>query len=131
MGTAHQAAVTLLAASLCPTKQVQGTLLYEVWPVPRRELRSTREGQLPAGPLRELGHAKQQWFLMVRRPLSYVATRMRVACFTKACTRASMDASEKVVHGPECVRVLLAHRATLRVQRPSLVGARNCDVNDR
>ena len=104
-GTVHQAAVTLLAAGVCPTKQVQGTLLYEVWPVPRRELRSTREGRLPAGPLRELGRAKQQWFLMVRRPLSYVATRMRVACLTRACTRAAMDAA--------------------------LVGARNYDVKDR
>ena len=48
MGAVHEAAVTLLAASVFPTKQVQGSLHGELRPVPRRQLPSTREGRLLA-----------------------------------------------------------------------------------
>ena len=46
--TAHEVIATYLAASVLPTKQVQGTVLCEVRPVPRRQLPSTREGRLLA-----------------------------------------------------------------------------------
>ena len=48
VGAVHEAAVTLLAASVFPTKQVQGSLHGELRPVPRRQLPSTREGRLLA-----------------------------------------------------------------------------------
>ena len=48
MEAAHEVVATFLAASVFPTKQVQGTFLCEVRPVPRRQLPSTREGRLLA-----------------------------------------------------------------------------------
>ena len=49
MEAAREVVATFLAASVLLTKQVQGTLLREVWPVPRRGLPNTREGRLLAG----------------------------------------------------------------------------------
>ena len=49
MEAAREEAAIFLAASVFLTEQVQGTLLHEVWPVPRRGLSSAREGRLPVG----------------------------------------------------------------------------------
>ena len=49
MEVAYEKAATFLAASVLLTKQVQGILLCEVWPLPRRQLPSTREGRFLAG----------------------------------------------------------------------------------
>ena len=47
-GAGHEAAVTLLAASVLPTEQVQSSLHGEVRPLPRRRLPSARGGWLLA-----------------------------------------------------------------------------------
>ena len=49
MEAACEEAAIFLAASVFLMEQVQGTLLREVWPVPRRGLPNTREGRLLAG----------------------------------------------------------------------------------